>query len=655
MSDLTGELIDGRYQLLRQIASGGMASIYEGFDTRLDRKVAVKIMHPHLAQDEQFVERFIREAKAAAALSHPNIVAVQDQGWNQSGTPAVFIVMEIVEGHTLREYLHEQGRLTHRDGIRFLLPVLSALAAAHKQGIVHRDIKPENILVSREGRIKIADFGLAKGPLLGSTMTAESSVILGSVSYLSPEQVQRGVADSRSDVYAVGITAFELFTGKKPFDGEAPIQIAYMHVNERVPRVSSLLPDFPADLDDLIYRATSADPDERPRDGAQFHSELLTINARLNPKENQLSLELDIPIAPMRPQPKKKSLRSRVKELTTQIPLGKAESKAESKAETQAETKADTKKVIERETTAQVTRRKKISKRVRRNRYIAAGLAIALGITGWYLLIGPGSRVVVPSTVGASQSEVAAALTPLGLTSIVIERRYSEDIDSDHVIESLPAGGGRVEQGGTVKLIVSKGPERYIIPMVNGLTPEAAQAAILKYPLKLAPNIEVFDLNVPKGFVISASPAIGSKVKRNATITLTISKGIEQVALASYIGKSGEQALNELTDAGFIVTSTYAFSETKLTGEVITQTPAGGGSANKGAAISLVISKGTEFAYIPNLYSIPEAQAVKSLQDLGLKVTVKKIGKKTLKKVTNIVPKVGTKVKRGSSVTITVG
>ena len=639
MSDLTGELIDGRYQLLRQVASGGMASIYEGFDTRLDRKVAVKIMHSHLAQDEQFVDRFIREAKAAAALSHPNIVAVQDQGWNQNGTPAVFIVMEMVEGHTLREYLHEQGRLSDRDGIRFLLPVLSALAAAHKQGIVHRDIKPENILVSKEGRIKIADFGLAKGPLLGTTMTAESSVILGSVSYLSPEQVQRGVADSRSDVYAVGITAFELFTGKKPFDGDAPIQIAYMHVNERVPRVSSVVDGFPSDLDNLIYSATSADPDERPRNASVFHSQLLAVNARLNPKENQLSLELDIPIKPMRPAKKQKSLRKRIQELTTPLQLPKEETVA----------------VVERETTAQVAKRKKASKRVRRNRKIAAALAIALGITGWYVLLGPGSRVVVPSTVGATQSEVTSALTPLGLTSIVIERRYSEEIEADRVIESIPAGGGKVDQGGTVKIVLSKGPERYVIPMVQGLTPEAALAAISKFPLKVAANIEVFDATVPKGFVISANPATGTKVKRDTTVTLTVSKGIEQVALASYLGKSGEQALNELTGAGFKVTSTYAFSETKLIGEVIAQTPAGGGSVNKGAAVSIVISKGTQFAYIPNLYSIEEAKAVKALQDLGVKVVVKKIGKKTVKKVTNITPKVGTKVKRGSTVTITVG
>jgi serine/threonine-protein kinase len=642
MSDLTGELIDGRYQLIRQIASGGMASIYEGFDTRLDRKVAVKIMHSHLAQDEQFVDRFIREAKAAAALSHPNIVAVQDQGWNQNGIPAVFIVMEMVEGHTLREYLHEQGRLSYRDGIRFLLPVLSALAAAHKQGIVHRDIKPENILVSKEGRIKIADFGLAKGPLLGATMTAESSVILGSVSYLSPEQVQRGVADSRSDVYAVGITSFELFTGKKPFDGDAPIQIAYMHVNERVPRVSSIIADFPQDLDDLIYRATSADPDERPRDASVFHSELLAINTRLNPQENQLSLELDIPIPPMRPKKREKSLRKpkRINSIIEKSLPRKDEA---------------TVVAVERETTAQVAKRKKVSKRVRRNRKIAAALAIALGISGWWILIGPGSKVVVPSTVGATESEVRSALSPLGLTSVVIERRYSEDIEADHVIESIPAGGGKVDQGGVVKIVLSKGPERYVIPAVQGLTPEAALAAISKFPLKIASNIEVFDSTVPKGFVISANPATGTKVKRDTTVTLTISKGIEQVALASYLGKSGEQALNELTDAGFAVTAKYAFSETKLSGEVISQTPAGGGEVNKGAAVTIVISKGSEFAYIPNLYSIEEAKAVKALQDLGLKVIVKKIGKKTVKKVTNITPKVGSKVKRGSSVTITVG
>ncbi len=217
MSELIGEIIDGRYQLTRVVGSGGMATIYAAIDLRLDRQVAVKVMHSHLAQDEQFVSRFIREAKAAASLSHPNIVAVLDQGWNQGGAPCVFIVMELIEGATLRDYIIEQGALSAERALSIITPVASALAAAHKLGIVHRDIKPENILVSKEGRIKIADFGLARGALLGNTMTAESSVILGSVSYLSPEQVQRGVADARSDIYSLGIVLFEILTGEKPY------------------------------------------------------------------------------------------------------------------------------------------------------------------------------------------------------------------------------------------------------------------------------------------------------------------------------------------------------------------------------------------------------------------------------------------------------
>jgi len=632
MSDLTGELIDNRYQLTRLMATGGMATIYEALDTRLDRKVAVKIMHAHLAQDEQFVERFIREAKAAAALSHPNIVAVQDQGWNQSGIPAIFLVMELIEGHTLREYLNEQGKLNFADGIKFLLPVLSALAAAHKIGIVHRDLKPENILISREGRIKIADFGLAKGPTLGGAMTAESSVILGSVSYLSPEQVQRGVADSRSDVYSVGITAFEIFTGKKPYEGAEPIQIAYKHVNERVPKISSLENKVPRELDELIYSATDPDPDKRPRDAGAFYESLSGISHSLNPNEKQLSLELDIPIEPMRPKKQPKSLRKKMREISQSLPIP-----------------------VVTETTAEVAKKKRASKRVRRNRKIAFGLAVLVGIVGWYVLIGPGSRIVVPSTVGANQSEVKAALTPLGLTSLVVEKRFSEDIGEGRVIQSIPEAGGRVDQGATVKLILSKGPERFILPQVAGLTIETARALIGKLPVALQPDSEEFNTKIPKGYVIESDPPSGEKVKRSALVVLRVSKGIEQVALASYVGKSSDQALNELQDAGFSVKPKYEFSETKLAGEVISQTPVGGGTADKGSKITIVISKGTQYAYIPNIFSIEEAKAVRALKDLELKVVVKKIGAKSVKKVTNISPKVGTKVKRGSTVTITVG
>ena len=644
MSDLTGELIDGRYQLIRQMAAGGMATIYEAIDTRLDRKVAVKVMHPHLAQDEQFVERFIREAKASAALSHPNIVSVQDQGWNQHGSPAVFLVMELVEGHTLREYLNEQGALSIEAGIKFLLPVLSALAAAHKMGIVHRDIKPDNILISKEGRIKIADFGLAKGALLGTTMTAESSIVLGSVSYLSPEQVQRGIADARSDVYSAGITAFEIFTGEKPFAGDEPIQIAYMHVNERVPLMSTKRSGIPPELDQLIYRATNSDPDARPRDGGEFHQVLTSIAQALDPNQKQMSLELDIPIAPMRPASKKPSRRERARvEKEKTVAIKKTENTSEN-------TRADGK-----ETTAQLRKKKKLSKRVRRNRYIAAVLAIALGVFGWYVLVGPGSKVVVPSIVGATEKEATNALTPLGLTLVITEKRFDEEISNGQIIESDPAGGGKVDAGGAVKAIISKGPERYVIPALVGLTPEAAVNLLAKYPVKVGELKEVYNDKTPKGFVISSSPATGEKVKRDATIDLLISKGVETLDVASYVGKSADQALNELTDAGFSVDSVDQFSENVLAGAVISQVPSGGAPLAKGAKITLTISKGSQFVFIPNIFSLTEAKARAALTDLELKVIVKKIGAKKVKAVTNIAPKVGTKVKRGSTVTITVG
>jgi len=631
VSDLSGELIDGRYQLISQIAQGGMASIYSALDTRLDRKVAVKIMHPHLAQDEAFVNRFIREAKAAAALTHPNAVSVQDQGWNTNGVPAVFIVMEMVEGSTLREYLDESGKFGVAQTLQYLTAILGALAAAHKLGIIHRDIKPENILISNDGRIKIADFGLAHGTLIGSTLTAESSVVLGSVSYLSPEQVQRGISDARSDVYSTGILAYELLVGEKPFSGDSPIQIAYMHVNNRVPRVSQSRSDIPKELDDLIYAATSSNPDERPRDAAVFLSGIQDIARSIDPKRNQLSLELDIPmqkISEKSSKMKKKKLKPEpVREITEEKP--------------------------KREMTAGTKRR--TSKRVRRNRIIAATLAVALGIGSWYALIGPGSRIVVPSVVGASIEEANAALAPLGLTSEVIERRFDEDIASGKILESDPSGGDKVDAGGRVNLVVSKGQERYVIPVLTGLTPSAALKVLTSQPLKSAGISEEFNTTIPKGLVISSNPPNGQKVKRDTPVSILVSKGIEEIALTTYVGQSADQAQNELTEAGFNVESSFAYSETVAAGAVVSQTPAGVVSAPKGSTITLVVSKGSKFVFIPNVYSIETNKAMATLKDLGLKVKVRSIGKKTVKYVTNVSPKIGTKVLRGTVVTITVG
>jgi serine/threonine-protein kinase len=608
-----------------------MAAIYEATDTRLDRKVAVKIMHSHLAQDDAYVSRFIREAKAAAALSHPNIVAVQDQGWNQNGVPAVFLVMELIEGHTLREYLNERGRFEIKDAMNYLTPILSALSAAHALGIVHRDVKPENIMISNEGRVKVADFGLARGEIIGSTMTAESSVILGSVSYLSPEQVQRGIADSRSDVYAAGIVAYEMLIGDKPFTADSPIQIAYMHVNEEVPRLRSKRKEIPKALDDLIARATSKNPDDRPRTASEFLDELAQIQVDLDPKKNQMSLGLDLPVEPIREKSQKKE-------------AAKSEPIVE-------EEKIETTRQLRRKE----EKKKRASKRVRRNRKVALILAVAVGVAGWWSLVGPGSQVVVPSTVGATYEEAVSILQPLGLTATVLESRFDEEIAKGSVIESNPAGGGKVQANGNVSFILSKGPERYTIPKTTGLTVSAAQNAISKLPLEILPIKEVFSSEIPKGFVIETIPQSGASVKRDAQIEVIVSKGIEQIALASYLGKSGEQALNELTETGFDVQPTYAYSESVLELAVISQSPAGGSVLNKGAKVSIVISKGPRYTFIPETIIAMESVAAQNLlKSLGLKPKVVSTGKNKVKYVISVSPVKKTKVERGSTVTIKV-
>ena len=636
MSELIGEIIDGRYQLTRVVGSGGMATIYAAIDLRLDRQVAVKVMHSHLAQDEQFVSRFIREAKAAASLSHPNIVAVLDQGWNQGGAPCVFIVMELIEGATLRDYIIEQGALSAERALSIITPVASALAAAHKLGIVHRDIKPENILVSKEGRIKIADFGLARGALLGNTMTAESSVILGSVSYLSPEQVQRGVADARSDIYSLGIVLFEILTGEKPYQGEDPVQVAIKHVNERVPAPSTLKPGLSVEIDRLVLSATDIDPDKRPRDAVILLEKLRELSEKLDPRKRQLSLELDLPPLAIKEPGKKdgaKRLR-RDKDREVEIPKNQEAT-------------------VKKEKSSSIGK-KALSKRIKRNRQIAALIAISLGIGIWYVIVGPGSKVIVPSLAGLTVREASSELADLGLDLKVEREEFNEDIPEDRVINSSPAGGGRISPDGTVEVTISKGKERYIVPTLQGLKIEIAEGLITDNKLVVGEVIEEFSSEFPKGFIMRSSPVAGERIKRDSQVTLYISKGIEQVGISSYQGKSGEQALNELTEAGFDVETKYVFSEDLPTGAVVSQLPRGG-DIDKGSVITLTVSKGSEFVFIPNLFSLTQAKAVDTLKDLDSKVIIKKVGNKKIKVVTNISPKVGDKVKRGSTVTITVG
>ena len=632
MSDLTGELIDNRYLLQRLIASGGMATIYAGIDTRLDRPVAVKIMHAHLANDEAFVSRFIKEAKATAALSHPNIVSIQDQGWNEGGPPAVFLVMELVEGSTLRDFLNQQGAVSIEQMFQLMTPVISALAAAHKIGIIHRDIKPENILISKDGRVKVADFGLARNMAIGQTMTVESSVVLGSVSYLSPEQVQRGVADARSDIYAVGIVLFEMLTGGKPYEGETPIQIAYRHVNDRIPTLQSIKSDIPITISELVHAATAPNPDHRPKDAEELLNKFREIQAQIDPKKRQMSLELDLPPSMT------KSVAKRGK-----VSVGSALEGLKEKTSQLISTKPI--KVSKPEDSIG-TKKRKVSKRVKRNRIIALLLLIGLVFGGFRLLnIG---KISVPSLVGMSQTEASKSLKPLGLDLEIIEEVFSEDIPKGRIIASKPGGGGKISPDKKVGLILSKGQERILIPRLNGLTPDVASAQLSSLGLTVGEINEIFDMKIAAGYVIATEPKETMAVKRKTIVDLIVSKGVEQISLQSYVGKGGEQALSELTEMGFDVDAVYKFSDSVFKGQVISQSPEKMESIGKGSKIDLTISKGPEFVFVPNVLGKNKNDASLDLENLGLRVKIKGSGK-----VNNISPAIGAKVKQGAVITLT--
>lgn len=652
MSGLSGEIIDGRYQLGELIATGGMAAIYAATDLRLDRKVAVKIMHSHLANNEEFVNRFIREAKATAALNHPNVISIQDQGWNSNGAPAIFLVIEYIDGFNLRELLAERGSLAPLEALEIFIPVASAIAAAHEIGIIHRDIKPENILISKDGRIKVGDFGLARGTNLGQTMTAEASIILGSVSYLSPEQVQRGITDFRSDVYSLGILLFEMLTGKRPYEGESAINIAYRHVNETVPAPSTLRAGIPPALDAFVQTLTANNPDQRLKDAGEVLNSAKSIQMDLDPKRRQLALELDIP-AFFAPATKKRRLRP---DVALGSPVTKTVRKEELAVSEDSPLSRTPKVASTTNSSLGITRRRKRNmKKIWRNRIVALLIVALLGGFGWYHYAGPGSQLSIPSLVGLSATAANNLVKPLGLHTDVVAAVFSEDVPAGRVISTDPGGGGHISPAGIVHLTISKGAERLSIPILKGLTSQSATSKLASRGLKIGNITESFSSKISKGVIIASTPTAGTKVRRNSLVNLVISKGIQQIAAADYAGQSGDQALNELTSAGFVVGSSYAFSDTIAAGLVISQTPAGGTSLNKGSKIALVISEGPAAVYIPNVYGLSTDAATRTLENLQLQVTIKRIGTKPIKVVTNISPAVGTKVMKGSAVVITVG
>lgn len=638
MSERIGELIDGRYQITSAISRGGMATVYSAVDTRLDRTVAVKIMHENLARDEEFVSRFIREAKAAAGLSHPNLVQVYDQGWNQGGIPAVFLVMEYIPGATLRDHLFAVGQLGAKEALEIVEQVLSALIYAHHGGIIHRDIKPENIMITADGRAKLGDFGLARAVSTGNTLTADANVLMGTVAYLAPEQVQRGIADVKSDIYSLGIVLFEMLTGKKPYEGDSPIQIAYRHVHDRVPAPSTVNHAITRDLDSLVLHATAPDPGLRYQNAREFQEDIRKSLLLLDPNEQQLSLPLGIPEELRRPSRTGKSKRQNPQ-------VAKANSE-EARREMTNPRVSNTSEI-----------RRRTSRRVRRNRLVALAIAGVVGIAGWYQLFGPGSQIAIPSVVGGTKKEAERTLEKLGFTVKVAKSVFDEQIPKGKIISMAPPAGSRVGDGARISIVLSKGAERYKVPNLTGKNISQATIELANMKLVIGSSQSQFNAKIPKDEIISSSPAPGTMVKKNTQVNLLISKGPELVAITNYVGKSSEQALNELTDAGFDVKQSDEFSDKYPAGIVIAQNPTDP-ELTKGAKVTLTISKGPEKIKVPSgVLKSEESKAIKLLEDYGFTVKVLKPAKVAKGKkltVVKVTPAEGALVKPNSVITIEV-
>jgi serine/threonine-protein kinase len=496
---MVGRLLDGRYQIRARIARGGMATVYLATDLRLERRVAVKVMHAHLADDAAFRDRFIQEARSAARLAHPNVVNVFDQG-QDLGT--AYLVMEYLQGITLRDLLGEYGRLTPEQTMDILEAVLAGLVAAHKAGIIHRDLKPENVLLADDGRIKLGDFGLARA---ATSSTASGQALLGTIAYLSPELVTRGIADTRSDVYAVGIMMYEMLTGEQPFKGEQPVQIAYQHANDSVPAPSLKNPGVPGLLDDLTLWATSRDPEDRPRDARAMLDQLF--------ETQHLMAE---GAAERRPATQRTAI----------IPPAAA---------TRVLTTEDVAPDVPRrgQTTDVVDRLRLATAKAHRRGAWAFGAVLVAGAmaagTGWYFGGGPGSTTALPAVTGMSEGRASAQLTSQGFRVGPARAQWSSS-DAGTVTTTDPTPGAAVAPGAIVSLVLSKGAQPATSPTVKGDTVAAATGELTAARLALAGTVDRASTRAA-GTVLRLIDADGTTVAPGTTldagtpVRLVVSRG----------------------------------------------------------------------------------------------------------------------------------
>lgn len=589
MSSLVGQLIHGRYLVEKLVARGGMATVYLAEDNRLDRKVALKVIHPHLSNDPEFRYKFVREAKIAARLSHPNLVNVFDQA--EDGD-IVFLAMEYIPGITLRDALKDFGALSPSRVLEIFEPVLAGLAAAHKAGILHRDIKPENVLLSDDGKIKLSDFGLAR-PISAHT---QSGAVIGTVAYLSPELVSKGIADARSDVYAAGIMLFELLTGQQPYRGEQAVQVAMQHANSEVPAPSSINSEIPALLDELVLWATAKDPNHRPVDAEEFHSVLVRArnDLRHGKKSNYLTEKLELDKTRKFQNPAVSASSENATEVlgllnqTSVLP---------------AEVNLGSVKIL-----GSRNRAMKI--------LISTVFTVILGLgAGWWFSSGPGGIQIMPDLTNRTEAQSTQLLSGFK-ADIEILRQSSKTVEAGLVIASEP-NAGSIFWGGRIRLLISTGPKLVEAPDLSGKTLVEATALILQNGFSVG-KVDSWFSTSPIGTVFAFSGGDGSKLAEGSAIDLEISLG----GIPVVAGLDVSAATNLIEVAGLKVKETInQYSDTIAKGQVISLVPLTD-PLGKAGEVNLVVSKGTDAVVMPRVVGETISAAKSLLESLGLRVTV---------------------------------
>ncbi|MGH3688309.1 MAG: Stk1 family PASTA domain-containing Ser/Thr kinase [Pseudonocardiaceae bacterium] len=599
--NLVGTLLDGRYRVGSVLARGGMSTVYRGTDTRLERAVAIKVMASRFAVDPIFLERFEREARAAARLHHPGVVGVHDQGVDSSPAgDSVFLVMELVDGGTLRDLLRQHGRLPVPLTLAVAELVLSALAAAHRAGLVHRDIKPENVLIGPGGVVKVADFGLVRAAAEASNHTGD--VILGTVAYLSPEQVATGMADARSDVYAAGVLLFEMLTGTPPYTGETALSVAYRHVNDDMPAPSTAGAVVPAPLDDLIVRATRRDPAVRPPDAAAFLHALRAVRTDLGIDPVPVPVpSAGLPGATAAAPPDHGPRGTRALSRVDATPSGPDTQQAELPGPYHQDPYRH--------------------ERARNRRAFIAWLVVvlmlasAIGIGAWWL--GSGRWTVVPNLTGMHRGAVAAALASADLKTNLTED-HNDTVAGDTVISTDPAPGHRAMRGSGITVLISLGHP--VVPnLAVGSTPEEAERVVEQADLSPRRGAEAFDNTVPIGTVIGLRPAAGTMLTVGAPVTVVISKGPAPTTVPGVRGMREADAVAALARAGLTTQVRRQFDGQIAGGHAIGTDPPAGTGAPRGTTVTLLVSNAP---VVPDVVGLPVAQARQALADAGLNSAV---------------------------------